>query len=309
MSHSTPIPGLETGQAREPALVTIGVFDGMHLGHQQLLARLVERARQADMRAVAVTFFPHPDIVLRGLRGRYYLTTSEEKAQRLRATGVDEVITLSFDETLRRVNATDFCAQLRQGLNMRALAVGRDFALGHRREGSVDRLKELGQELGFELLITDLVESAEGRISSTAIREALEAGDIVRARRWLGRSHTLCGAVERGAGRGRQLGFPTANVAVWEQQVIPANGVYASYVWLGEECFVAATNVGVRPHFAEQTVTVEPYILDFERDIYGQRLCVSFEQRLRDEQKFDSLDGLVTQIAADAAASRALLGS
>ena len=309
MSPVPSIPGLVATEAREPALVTIGVFDGVHLGHQQLLARLVDKARAAKLRAVTVTFFPHPDIVLRGLRGRYYLTTAEEKVQRLRATGVDEVLTLPFDDALRRVSAADFCAQLRQGLNMRALAVGRDFALGHRREGDVDKLRELGHKLGFELMITDLVESEDGRISSTAIREALEAGDMTRARRWLGRSHVLCGEVVRGAGRGRQLGFPTANIAVWQQQVIPANGVYASYAWLGEERFVAATNVGVRPHFGEETVTIEPYILDFECDIYGSRLCVSFEQRLRAEQRFGSLDGLIAQIAADAAASRALLGS
>ena len=309
MSHEQTIPGLAATGACEPALVTIGVFDGVHLGHQQLLARLVAQARAAKLRAVVVTFFPHPDIVLSGLRGRYYLSTPEEKVQRLRATGVDEVLTLPFDDALRRVSAATFCAQLWQRLNMRALAVGRDFALGHRREGDVNKLRELGRELGFELMITDLVESDEGRISSTAIREALEAGDIASARRWLGRSHVLCGEVVRGAGRGRQLGFPTANVAVWEHQVIPANGVYASYAWLGEERFVAATNVGMRPHFGEATVTVEPFILDFERDIYGSRLCVSFEQRLRAEQKFESLDGLVAQIALDAATSRNLLGN
>lgn len=301
MSSAAAIPGLERAGSSAPALVTVGVFDGVHLGHQQLLSRLVARARAAGLRTVAVTFFPHPDTVLRNLRGRYYLTTPEEKAHLLRAAGVDEVLTLPFDDRLRRVSAADFCAQLQRALHMRVLAVGRDFALGHRREGHVGRLQELGRQLGFELMVTDLVACGEGRISSTAIRKALEAGDMQRARRWLGRSHALSGEVVRGAGRGRQLGFPTANLAVWEQQVTPANGVYASHVWLDDERFVAATNVGVRPHFGETTVTIEAFILDFDRDIYGHRLTVSFEQRLRAEQRFESRDALVAQISADVA--------
>ena len=293
----------------EATLVTIGVFDGVHIGHQRLIAGLVGRARRAGLRSVAITFFPHPDVVLRGLSGRHYLTRPAEKDRLLRAQGIDEVLTLTIDDELRQVRAEEFCVRLRNGLNMQTLAVGRDFALGHRREGNVERLRQLGEGLGFGLLTNDLVEGEAGRISSTAIREALEAGDTGRARRWLGRSHALGGEVVRGAGRGRQLGFPTANIDLWDQQVIPANGVYASYVWLGEERHVAATNVGLRPHFGEATLTVEPHILDFDRDIYGQWLTVSFERRLRDERKFDSLHALVTRIAADAEASRALLGN
>ena len=308
MTGPLSLAGLAARSRREATLVTIGVFDGVHRGHQRLIAGLVDQARQAGLRTVAITFFPHPDIVLRGLSGRYYLTRPAEKENLLRAQGIDEVLTLAFDDELRQVSAEEFCARLRSGLNMQTLAVGRDFALGHRREGNVQRLRQLGRELGFGLLTNDLVEDESGRISSTAIREALEAGDTGRARCWLGRSHVLGGEVVRGAGRGRQMGFPTANIDLWQQQVIPANGVYASYVWLGDERFVAATNVGRRPHFAGATLTVEPFILDFDRDIYGQWLNVSFEQRLRDERKFDSLDGLVRQIAADAEASRALLG-
>ena len=308
MTGPLSLASLAAHSRREATLVTIGVFDGVHRGHQRLIAGLVDQARQAGLTTVAITFFPHPDIVLRGLSGRHYLTRPAEKEHLLRAQGIDEVLTLAFDDELRQVSAEEFCARLRNGLNMQTLAVGRDFALGHRREGNVQRLRQLGRELGFGLLTNDLVEDESGRISSTAIREALEAGDTGRARCWLGRSHVLGGEVVRGAGRGRQMGFPTANIDLWQQQVIPANGVYASYVWLGDERFMAATNVGRRPHFAEATLTVEPFILDFDRDIYGQWLNVSFEQRLRDEQKFDSLDGLVRQIAADAEASRALLG-
>ena len=295
------------GASLRPALVTIGVFDGVHLGHRQLLAGLVARARRDDLRAVVVTFYPHPDVVLRRLSGRFHLTRPEEKKALLRAQGVDEVVTLPFDDALRRVSAGEFCRQLKQGLNMRALSIGPDFALGHRREGDAGRLRALGRELGFELLVHDLVEGGRGRISSTAIREALEAGDVQGARRWLGRSHSLAGEVVRGEGRGRQLGFPTANIDLWPQQVIPANGVYAGYACLGRERFVAATNVGRRPHFDGEVLTVEAHILDFGRDVYGRRLRVSFERRLRDERKFGSVEELLRQIAADVEASRALL--
>lgn len=308
MSEAISFADLQSRPSSGPSLVTIGVFDGVHLGHQRLLAGLVRRARQTRLRSVVVTFYPHPDLVLKGLHGRYYLTRPQEKEALLREQDIDEVYTLAFDDALRRVSAEEFCRQLRLGLDMRELSIGQDFALGHRREGDVSRLRQLGRQTGFDVQVNDLVRDGEGKISSTAIRKALEAGDLAAARRGLGRSHAVAGEVVRGAGRGRQLGFPTANVALWEQQVIPANGVYASQVWLGEERFLAATNVGRRPHFDGEALTVEPYILDFDRDIYGQRLRVSFEARLRDERKFDSLDALVTQIAADAEASRTLAG-
>lgn len=308
MSGATSFPDLSSRPPRGPSLVTIGVFDGVHLGHQRLLEGLVRRARQTGLRSVVVTFYPHPDLVLQGLHGRYYLTRPGEKETLLREQGIDEVYTLAFDDALRRVSAEAFCRQLRLGLDMRELSIGQDFALGHRREGDVSRLRQLGRQTGFDVQVNDLVRDGGGKISSSAIRKALEKGDLTGARRGLGRSHAVAGEVVRGAGRGRQLGFPTANIAVWEQQVIPANGVYASQVWLGEKRFQAATNVGRRPHFDGESLTVEPHILDFDRDIYGRWLRVSFEVRLRDEQKFDSLDALVTQIAADAEASRKLPG-
>ena len=309
MSGAVSLADLTSRPARGPSLVTIGVFDGVHLGHQRLLEGLVRRARQSGLRAAVVTFFPHPDLVLRGLHGRYYLTRPDEKETLLREQGIDDVYTLAFDDSLRRFSAEAFCLQLRQGLDMRELSVGQDFALGHRREGDVSRLREIGRLKGFDVQVNDLVRDGEGVISSTAIRKALETGDLTGARRGLGRSHAVAGEVVRGAGRGRQLGFPTANIAVWEQQVIPANGVYASQVWLGGERYQAATNVGRRPHFDGETLTVEPHILDFDRDIYGQWLRVSFEARLRDERKFESLDALATQIAADAEASRKFPGN
>ncbi|MBZ0304297.1 MAG: bifunctional riboflavin kinase/FAD synthetase [Anaerolineae bacterium] len=292
---------------KQPSLVTIGVFDGVHRGHQHLIRQLVEEAHRTDRLAVVLTFFPHPDVVLRGLTGRYYLTTAEQKADLLFGLGVDYVVTQPFDDRLRQVRAADFVDQLREHLNLSALSVGADFAMGYKREGNVAFLREQGAAKGFDVQVIDLVANGGDAISSTAIRQALQVGDIDLARHWLGRSYAIGGEVVHGAKRGRQIGFPTANLEVWDQQVIPANGIYASWVYLGNERFMAATNVGVRPHFDGDDITVEPYILDFDRDIYGEYLTVTFEKRLRDEAKFDSLEALIAQIGADVDASREYL--
>lgn len=298
---------LANARLAQPSLVTIGVFDGVHRGHAHLIKQLVAEARRADRLAVVLTFHPHPDVVVRGLTGRYYLTTAAEKARLLLALGVDYVITQTFDDALRQVRAAVFVDRLLEHLKMATLIVGADFAMGYRREGNVDFLHAQGAEKGFELRVSELIANGDKAISSTAIRHALEAGDLEQANRWLGRSYAVAGPVVHGAKRGRQIGYPTANVQVWEHQVIPANGIYASWVYVGDERFMAATNVGVRPTFDTDDITVEPYILDFDRDIYGQEITVTFEKRLRDEARFDSIAALIKQIAADVEDSRAYL--
>ncbi len=301
--------GLSEAHLAQPSLVTIGVFDGVHRGHQEVIRQTVEAAHELHRLAVVLTFYPHPDVVLRHLSGRTYLTSPEQKAALLGDLGVDMVITQPFDEALRHVRAADYVDRLREHLKMEVLAVGADFAMGYQREGNVDFLRAQGAAKGFEVQVVDLLGSDGEKISSTAIRKALEAGDVDQAREWLGRSYTLSGPVIQGAQRGQTIGFPTANIGVWDQQVIPANGIYASWVYLGDERFMAATNVGLRPTFDGQDVTVEPHILDFARDIYGQEITVSFETRLRDEERFDSIDALVEQIKADVVASRAYLSA
>lgn len=300
------IYGLTAAHLQQPALVTIGVFDGVHRGHQHLISRLVQEAHRHDQAAVVLTFFPHPAVVLRDITDRHYLTTPEERARLLADLGVDYVITHPFDDTVRHIRAADFVDQLRHHVQMQALWVGADFALGYKREGNVDFLRQQGAAKGFTVQALELLSNGS-TISSTAIRQALQAGEVVQAAQWLGRSYSVAGEVVRGDQRGRKIGFPTANIAVWEQQVIPANGVYASWVWLDSERYMAATNVGVRPTFDGLTLTVEPYILDFNREIYGETLRVSFEKRLRGEQKFNGIGELVAQIGADAEASRAYL--
>lgn len=300
---------LAHAQLDTPSIVTIGVFDGVHRGHAHLIQRLVEQSHSSGRLAVVLTFFPHPDIVLRGLKGRYYLTTAEERAAQLLRLGVDVVVTHPFNDALRQVRAADFVDQLIQHLRMNALWVGADFALGYKREGNVEFLRERGQSLGFGVEVVNLVETGteQAVISSTLIRQMLENGDVERAAALLGRGYAVYGEVVHGEKRGRRIGFPTANVAVWQEQVLPANGVYAGWAVLNGEPFMAVTNIGLRPTFSGEEVTVEAHLLDFNREIYGQKLVVTFEKRLRSEQKFGGIEALIAQIAADAEAGRAFL--
>ncbi|MCA9905480.1 MAG: bifunctional riboflavin kinase/FAD synthetase [Anaerolineae bacterium] len=294
-----------------PSVVTIGVFDGVHRGHQYLIRRLVAEARAQDKLAVALTFFPHPDVVLRHLEGRYYLTTPEERARLLGELGIDYVVTQTFDDAFRHIRAAHYVEMLQRHLRLSALWVGADFALGYQREGNVDFLRQQGKERGFEVDVIDLIvgNHDDVAISSTGIRGALLEGDIERANHWLGRSYCLEGEVIHGEKRGRQIGFPTANIDVWEESVIPANGVYAGWAHIDGERHMAVTNIGVRPTFNGSGVTVEAHLLDFNRDIYGRRLMLTFEKRLRAEKKFNGIQELIAQIHADVDDGRTYLST
>jgi riboflavin kinase/FMN adenylyltransferase len=300
---------LDTIQLDKPSMVTIGVFDGVHRGHQALLRHLVNEAHADERQAVVLTFHPHPDVVLHNIEGRYYLTTPEQRAEYLGEMGVDVVVTHPFDESVRTIRAAAFVDKLIQALNMNCLRVGTDFALGYQREGNVDYLTELGVEKGYEVRPIELVtlNGDEERISSSVIRELLEEGNIAKANDLLGRAYTVQGEVIKGDQRGRTIGFPTANMKVWEQQVLPAQGVYAGWASLGDERIMAVTNLGVRPTFDGHTLSLEPHLLDFDRDIYGEILSLSFEHRLRAEQKFSGLDALKAQLNQDIANGRDLL--
>jgi riboflavin kinase/FMN adenylyltransferase len=299
---------LAQAQLERPSLVTIGVFDGVHKGHQHLIRQLVNEAHTHNRQAVVLTFFPHPDVVLRGLEGRYYLTTPEQKAELLTALGVDCVVTHPFDDGVRQMRAADFVDQLLRHLKMESLWVGADFAMGYKREGNVPFLKAQGAQKGFTVHEIDLMAAEGAAISSTAIRQALGEGQVEQAKAWLGRGYSVRGEVVHGEGRGRQIGYPTANIAVWKEQVIPANGVYAGWANLNGERLMAATSVGLNPTFeGGKQVSVEPYLLDFDRDIYGQQLEVTFETWLRPEEKFSSIEALIEQIGRDVEAARQYL--
>ena len=293
----------------QPSVVTIGVFDGVHIGHQHLIRQLVAEAHAAGRLAVVLTFFPHPDVVLRNIEGRYYLTTPDERAQLLLDLGVDYVITHPFNEETRMIRAADFVELLLRHLRLSELWVGADFALGYRREGDVPFLTEQGTAKGFRVNVVDMLQAeATGMvISSTLIRRALAEGQVEQVRQWLGRSYQVSGTVIHGQKRGRMIGFPTANMEVWEQQVIPANGIYASWAYYNGVRYMAMTNVGVSPTFGNKDVTVEPYLLDFDREIYGEALTVSFEKYMRPELKFDNLEDLIARIQQDVIEGREFL--
>jgi riboflavin kinase/FMN adenylyltransferase len=292
-----------------PTIVAVGMFDGVHLGHQHLLRRLTVAARESGCVPTVLTFFPHPDMVLGKASGRYYLTTPEQRAAMLGKLGAELVVTHPFNDEVRQVRAADFVDQLLRYLKLRTLWMGADFALGHKREGNVGFLRALGEEKGFTLEVVELVTNDDNGqiINSSGIRAALAEGDIQRANRWLGRPYRLEGEVVRGDGRGRTLGFPTANMDVWEEKMLPKKGVYAGWAHLNGETFMAVANVGNRPTFDGGVVTVEAHLLDFDRDIYGANLVLEVLAFLRPEMRFGGVDELVEQIAQDVKRGRAIL--
>lgn len=289
--------------------LTIGAFDGVHLGHQKIIEAVIEDARQQGAPSVVLTFYPHPSVVLRGRRPSFYLTSPDERADRLGELGVDVVVTETFDEELSRVPASDYLERLKQHLGFRSLWVGSDFALGHQREGTVHYLRDAQQERDFELHVVEPVRMEGEVVSSTRIREALRTGDVARAAAYLGRWFSLPGEVEQGAGRGKQLGIPTANLSLWRERAFPRKGVYACLAQVEDRTLEAVTNVGVRPTFDEETPRpiVETHLLDFEGDLYGQTIRLHFVDRLRDEKRFDGPQQLLQQIERDIERARQLL--
>jgi riboflavin kinase/FMN adenylyltransferase len=222
---------------------------------------------------------------------------------------VDLVVTHAFNDETRQMRATVFVDRLLKHLNMTSICVGIDFALGYQREGNVAFLRQQGVERGFTVEAIDLVthEMQDDVIRSTAIRQAVQAGDMAAVRADLGRSYAVRGLVVPGQQRGRTIGFPTANIAAWDEQLLPPNGVYAGWASWGDERHMAVTNIGVRPTFDGQSVTVESYLIDYEGDLYGKTIDISFEQRLRAEMKFNGLEALIGQIKADVETARGFL--
>ncbi len=293
----------------EDVYLTIGSFDGVHLGHKAIIQELTAGARAMGVPAVVLTFFPHPKIVLRGKNYPFYLTSPDEKAAILGDLGVDVVITHPFNRRVANTPAQDFIRQLASTFRIRHLQVGYDFALGKNRSGNYALLQELSQELGYTLAQTPPVEVEGDVVSSSRIRFLLGVGQVDLVARLLGRQYTIQGLVEIGDQRGHTLGFPTANLSVWAERILPTAGVYACRVKVRGKTWGAVTNIGVRPTFEAAPVAprVETHILDFHEDIYGETIQVAFITRLRAEVKFPSVEDLVRQIQADVAQARAIL--
>ncbi|MDI6769714.1 MAG: bifunctional riboflavin kinase/FAD synthetase [Anaerolineales bacterium] len=289
--------------------LTIGVFDGVHRGHQEIIRQLTEGAHADGALAVVLTFFPHPAVVLGRKADFKSLTTPGERVALLGALGVDVVITHPFDRALADQTAEVFMRHVARNLGLRRLLIGHDFALGRGREGNYARLSELGASLGYEVRSIAPLAAGNEVISSTRIRAQIAAGDVSRAAVDLGRYYTLRGSVIHGDGRGKKINIPTANLEIPAEKVIPANGVYVCRARVGDEGHAAVTNVGIRPTFTpeEYVPHVEAHLLDFDRDLYGQEVTLEFVERLREERKFPSVEALVEQIQADIGRARQIL--
>ena len=285
--------------------VTIGVFDGVHLGHKHLVSRLCEEARKKDLAAVALTFNPHPRTVIRPGIAMTYLTSLEERVEQLQELGLDAVGILPFTSELAQLSPRDFLALLVDELQMRLLMVGPDFALGRNRAGTIGVMRQVGKELGFEVEVSPLLAEDGEKVGSSAIRQALAEGDVLRVAKLLGRPFSLRGPVVEGDRRGRTLGFPTANIAIGLDRALPAYGVYVTRAYVGETAYESCTSIGIRPTFdVEPRPTVETFILDFDGDIYGQEMRIDLLERLRGELRFESVDDLVAQMHKDIVQTR-----
>ena len=289
--------------------LTVGVFDGVHRGHQEIIKALTAGAHANDAPAVVLTFDPHPAKVL-GRGDIKMLTLPNERAELLREMGVDVVITHPFDKDVANITALDFVKQLKNHLGLQYLVLGYDSTLGKNREGNVTRLTEIGQELGYAVEVVAALSDESGVISSTEIRKLISTGNVAEAARLMGHLYSLYGPVIHGDGRGKRINVPTANIGYSHEKISPANGIYACWAYLQGERFRAAINIGINPTFTpdKQVPNVEVHLLDFDREIYGQDVRLEFVARLRDEVKFDSVDVLVEQIWKDVAQVRELLG-
>ncbi|MEY4400265.1 MAG: adenylyltransferase/riboflavin kinase [Actinomycetota bacterium] len=295
-------------------VVTIGAYDGVHLGHRAVIAQVRERAASSGARSVVVTFDRHPASVVRPESAPKLLTDLQQKLELLASTGIDATLVVPFGESQSREAPRDFVQRvLVNALKMRAVIVGEDFHFGHKRGGNVALLRELSTANDFEVSPLKLVARADGvneALSSTAIRRALSGGDVRRANDMLGRHHEVRGVVVQGDKRGRTIGFPTANVAVDSLLCLPADGVYAARVAIGDgSVHSAAINIGRRPTFYEHAEhsLLEAHLLDYSGDLYGQTLRVAFVEFLRGERKFAGIDELRSQLKTDIDLARAAL--
>lgn len=287
-------------------VLTIGVFDGVHLGHQYLLQQLTQLA-QPDYLPAVITFTNHPVTTLSPGTQIRYITTPEQRTRLLKANGIQLVAGVEFTLEDSRVTARDFAAILVETLGMKGMLMGPDSAVGHNREGDINFLRHLGPQLGFWVAEVQPLVLDGSPVQSRRIREVIGWGDVATCARLLGRNFSLTGKVVPGDQRGRDLGFPTANLEISPEVMIPGDGIYATWAVINGVRHASATSIGARPTFGPGERLVEAYVMDFNEDLYGTHLSVEFVRKLRDQENFSSVEALVAQINRDVADSRLAL--
>ena len=308
-----PLPSFTLAQLKAGApgpetALTIGVLDGVHLGHQALIKRLRDEARTRALSPGVVTLHPHPITVLRPEIAPSYLTSLDDRMERMREAGADWVLALTFTGEVSEVPAEELALAFREHLRMRLMVLGPDAAFGRGApRDTAARMRALGEEAGFEVVQIEPLMHDHERYSSTAVRNALAEGDMERVKGLLGRAYRLAGPVVHGFERGRTIGFPTANISVAADRAMPALGVYATRAHVAGRVLNGATNIGRRPTFDAGHVSIETHLIDFEGDVYGERMELEIVHRLRGEVKFDSVHELVAQIGRDVEAARLAL--
>ena len=292
--------GTDNAEIARPTVLTLGVFDGLHLGHQLIMQTVVERARSVGAVPTVITFEPHPRAVLHAESAPPLLQTFDQKIEALGVLGIEQTIVIHFDQAFAQINAQDFLSDVVvDRLHAKEVYLGRGFAFGHNREGNIELLRQESNRLGFCADEVPEVRSRGRRVSSSRIRELLHHGEVNLARRMLGRPYGVEGRVVRGAERGATLGFPTANLQP-QNRVIPRGGVYVTATLIDGQWRRSVTNIGTRPTFESAAgSSVETFIMNWSGDLYGDVVRVRFLHRLRDEKKFNSVDELKVQIKSD----------
>ena len=290
------------------SVITIGNFDGIHLAHQDILQRVVRQARQRRVRSIVITFDPHPQKVLHPERRPFYLlTTLDEKVKLIESLDLDAVLLIAFTQAFSAMTAEAFVREiLWDKLRIQKVFIGHDYAFGNRKQGNEDFLRSMGGMLGFEVESINTFTVSDTTVSSTNIRKAVLGGDVAKAALLLGHPYSLSGTVIRGYQRGREIGIPTANIEPGKE-LLPANGVYAVVVDLEGVRHAGVLNVGFNPTFSNEKLSVEVHIMNFDGELYGKGLTVSFIERIRSEMKFESPQKLVDQILRDKAKAGEIL--
>ncbi|OAG28743.1 bifunctional riboflavin kinase/FAD synthetase [Thermodesulfatator autotrophicus] len=292
-------------------VATIGNFDGVHLGHQALFRETVKRARAHQGHAIAVTFHPHPLQVLRPDKAIKLICSLEQKIKLIEKAGLDYLLLLEFNQALASLEPEEFVEDIFvKGLSIKELVVGYDYRFGKKRRGDTELLKILGQRYGFDVTVVPPQKVNGLVVSSSLIRELIAEGEVALAAKLLGRFYKICGQVIPGRGRGQKLlGFPTANLKLSKEKLLPKTGVYAVWVHLDGQKLPGVMNLGFNPTFGEGYLSAEVHIFDFSGDLYGQNICISFVERLRDEKKFSSPEELAAQIKRDSEKARQIFNA